>query len=76
MQQINTISTAGSVVFVGLDVHKAFIQVAVLDPRTGEMSEWREPHTEAGVARLVRVLRREFPQLSFRLCYEAGPTHG
>jgi transposase len=74
MQQNSTVSTGSSDVFVGLDVHKAFIQVAVLDSRTGEISEWREAHTDAGVARLVRVLQREFPQRSIRLCYEAGPT--
>lgn len=65
---------SGKPVFVGLDVHKAFIQVAVHDPKTTEMVEWREPHTDNGVQRLVWQLRKGGGDGPIELCYEAGPT--
>jgi transposase len=74
MQKNSTVSVSGSPVFVGLDVHKAFIQVAVHDPCVREVAEWREAHTDAGVSRLVKVLQREFTGRPVQICYEAGPT--
>lgn len=57
--------------YVGLDVHKAFLQVALLTV-DGDLHEWRTPNTPSKVQALIkRVLclggRAE-------LCYEAGPT--
>lgn len=61
-------------VFVGLDVHKAFIQIAV--PPVGDQAavDLRLPHTDRGVSRLVRKLVEKHPEAHFEVCYEAGPT--
>lgn len=58
--------------YVGLDVHKAFIQVAVLSPRSMEWLEWREDNTPKGTQRLVKKLLKQGDNLE--CCYEAGPT--
>jgi transposase len=62
----------GTTVFVGLDVHKATIAVAVAE--AGERHEVRShgviPNTPAAVARLVKKLG---PPARVRVCYEAGP---
>ena len=59
--------------FVGLDVHKNTIQVAVLVPGRSEWLEWGEAHTGEAVRRLARRLLREAPG-AVECCYEAGPT--
>lgn len=58
--------------FVGLDVHKAFIQVAVLRRHETAPLVWRIPNEPAKVSGLVRKLRRSCPG-PLELCYEAGP---
>jgi len=62
----------GTTVFVGLDVHKATIAVALAE--SGERQEVRSygviPNTPAAVARLVKKLG---PATRLRVCYEAGP---
>lgn len=60
-----------SISFVGLDVHKRFIQVAALV--RGEVLEWRTPNTPPKVSGLVRKLRRLCGG-PIQACYEAGPT--
>ena len=58
--------------FVGLDVHKETIAVAVGEPDGGEVRYIGEiPNTPDAVVKLVRQLRKEGSKLSF--CYEAGP---
>jgi transposase len=59
--------------FVGMDVHKNSIQVAVLVAGTGEVVEFREPNTTEAIRRLARRLKREAPG-KIAACYEAGPT--
>jgi len=56
--------------FVGLDVHKKTIQVALLSPGADKPEEWQVANEPAAVKRLVRKLKRE---PSVRCCYEAGP---
>jgi transposase len=58
--------------FVGLDVHKATIVVAMLLPGQREPIEWRIAHEPAAVRRLVKKLEREGNGV-VRCCYEAGP---
>ena len=58
--------------YVGMDVHKASISVAVV--RRGERvgREWRIANTAAEVRKLARRLVRESGG-EVRACYEAGP---
>lgn len=75
MEKLTVIRKEGKqVVFVGLDVHKAFIQVAV--PAVGGEAavDMRLRHTDRGISRLVRKLRERHPDAHFEVCYEAGPT--
>jgi transposase len=61
----------GPTVFVGLDVHKATIAVALADAGAGEVRSYGViPNTPAAVARLVKKLG---PAGRLRVCYEAGP---
>ena len=58
--------------YVGLDVHKETIAVAVAEAHGGEVRYVGEiPNTEEAIRKLVKQLRKDEAQLSF--CYEAGP---
>lgn len=58
--------------YVGLDVHKAFIQVALLLPNRDEPQQWRVPNEASKVSGFIRKLKRSCPG-PVELCYEAGP---
>ena len=61
-----------TVTYVGIDVHKAFCQVAMLVAGREAPVEWREANDARGVRRLIRRLEREaVGELS--VVYEAGP---
>ena len=58
--------------YIGLDIHKETIAVAVADGEGGEVRYWGEiPNTAAAVRRLLSKLSRDGQHLRF--CYEAGP---
>ena len=61
-----------SISYVGLDVHKAFIQVALLVPGAESPHEWRVENTATKVRGLIKKLRRSAPG-PVRVCHEAGP---
>lgn len=58
--------------FVGLDVHKESIVVAMLKPGERGAIEWRVKNTVAEVRKLGRKLLRESGR-QVKACYEAGP---
>jgi len=58
--------------YVGLDVHKLTIAVAVFLPGKTEPLEWTDPNTDRVVRRLARKLKRLAPG-PIVACYEAGP---
>jgi transposase len=61
-----------SIKYVGLDVHKETIAVAVAESNRGELRYVGEMrHTAQAVQKLVKQLRKGGAHLSF--CYEAGP---
>ena len=62
-----------SISYVGLDVHKSFIQVALIPAGTNDVVEWRTPNTPSKVAAMLRKLAR-LGGARVELCYEAGPT--
>ena len=61
-------------VYVGLDVHKETITVAIARPGRDE-PEYREEisHTRKTVEKLIGRLSREFDGALMLFCYEAGP---
>ena len=63
---------AEDVTYVGMDVHKKAINVAVLFPGTTQPAEWSLANEPKALRRLVRRLEREAPG-DVRCCYEAGP---
>lgn len=60
-----------SITYVGLDVHKRTIAVAMLCPTTGEVNQWEVTHEPTALRRFIRKLKAYAP---LRCVYEAGPT--
>jgi len=61
-----------NITYVGFDVHKASISVAVLLPERSSPLEWTDPNTAQVVRRLGGKLKRLAPG-EIQTCYEAGP---
>ena len=62
-----------TITWVGLDAHKSFINVAVLNSTPGPLLEWRTEHTRTKAKRLARKLEKLADGAEVRVCYEAGP---
>ena len=58
--------------FVGLDVHKDSIAVAMVGPERGESAQWVMKNDAKAAGRLVRKLRKQAAG-EILCCYEAGP---
>ncbi len=60
--------------YVGLDVHKDTIAVAVAEPGRGAARYWGEiKHTAKAVSKLVARLSEHYGGVLMLWCYEAGP---
>lgn len=60
--------------FVGLDVSKSKIAIAIADEGRDEPRYWGTiEHTKQAVIKLINKLRRE-EEITLEVCYEAGPT--
>jgi transposase len=60
------------ITFVGMDVHKASINVAVLAPGVTQHVEWKLDNRATAVAKLARRLKEDSDG-EVVACYEAGP---
>jgi transposase len=58
--------------FVGLDTHKAMIQVCVFVPEREKPIEWEIPHEAGAIRRMAKKILREACG-AVKSCYEAGP---
>ena len=68
---MSSIAAAGGLTYLGLDVHRDTISVAVLRPRRDAAEVDRIANDEPSIRRLVA----QFPnRRGLRACYEAGPT--
>ena len=56
--------------WVGMDVHKKNIVVALMAATGSELEAWEVPNNRQGVRRLIKKLKAK---QSVRCCYEAGP---
>jgi transposase len=68
---VSSIAAAGGLTYLGLDVHRDTISVAVLGPDHDAPTVERMAHDEVSVRRLVA---RFGDPRRLRACYEAGPT--
>lgn len=59
--------------FVGLDVHKRWINVAVLLPGHGTPIEWRIANEAQAIRKMLKRVAGLAPGGDVRYCYEAGP---
>lgn len=64
--------SANGITFVGMDVHKKTISVAMLLPGKNQPLEWQVANEPAAIRRLAKKLGRE-TEGEVRCCYEAGP---
>ncbi len=71
-QIVRAVKESANVTYVGMDVHKKAINVAVLFPGTTRPAEWSLANEPKALKRLARRLEREAPG-EVRCCYEAGP---
>lgn len=60
------------ITFVGMDVHKASINVAVLEPGKNEHVEWKLDNRSTLITKLAQRLKKESDG-DVVVCYEAGP---
>ncbi len=64
-----------SIIFIGLDTHKSFIQVAVLQGHRGAKPEHlgRIKSNKSALIKLAQQLQSKYPKATLHFVYEAGP---
>lgn len=63
-----------SIIFIGLDTHKSFIQVAVLQGQRGAqpLHFGRIKSNKSALVKLARQLNSQYPKATLHFVYEAG----
>ncbi|CAH1540857.1 hypothetical protein THF1D04_620002 [Vibrio owensii] len=64
-----------SIIFIGLDTHKSFIQVAVLQGHRGAQPQHlgRIKSNKSALVKLAQQLQSKYPKATLHFVYEAGP---
>jgi len=64
-----------NIVFIGLDTHKSFIEVAYIEDVRGvkPIHLGKNPSTRQSVKKLVRQFESKYPDATLHFVYEAGP---
>lgn len=64
-----------SIIFIGLDTHKSFIQVAVLQGHRGAQPQQlgRIKSNKSALVKLAQQLQSKYPKATLHFVYEAGP---
>jgi transposase len=64
-----------SIIFIGLDTHKSFIQVAVLQEYRGANPQQlgRIKSNKSALIKLAKQLQSKYPKATLHFVYEAGP---
>ncbi|MEF1337125.1 IS110 family transposase [Vibrio rotiferianus] len=64
-----------SIIFIGLDTHKSFIQVAVLQGHRGAQPQHlgRIKSNKSALVKLALQLQSKYPKATLHFVYEAGP---
>ena len=64
-----------SIIFIGLDTHKSFIQVAVLQEHRGANPQHlgRIKSNKSALIKLARQLQSKYPKATLHFVYEAVP---
>lgn len=64
-----------NIVFIGLDTHKSFIEVAYIEDVRGvkPIHLGKNPSTKQSVKKLVRQFESKYPNATLHFVYEAGP---
>ena len=60
-----------SITYIGLDVHKRSIAVAMLQTGTGEVQQWDVANEPTAVRRLIRKLKPHAPRYMAEVCAKA-----
>jgi hypothetical protein len=64
-----------SIIFIGLDTHKSFIQVAVLQEHRGANPQQlgRIKYNKSALIKLAKQLQSKYPRATLHFVYEAEP---
>jgi len=64
-----------NILFIGLDTHKVFVEVAYIEDQRGAKPEHlgRQPCSKIAIKKLARQFESKYPDATLHFVYEAGP---
>ncbi len=64
-----------NILFIGLDTHKEFVEVAYIEDQRGAKSIHlgRQPCSKIAIKKLARQFESKYPDATLHFVYEAGP---